>query len=129
MSERESTLSPCACSGERYDAVPRTTVRPLTCRGVGIVMLRCWGWLTKAIVLRTPSFLATRHERMLYSSTRSAPMNASAVSIPSPRSAEASNSSGDAATNASIVRSVLNGDQGPQRDVVLLNAGAALFRG
>jgi len=34
---------------------------------------------------------------------------------------------GDAATNAAIVRSVLNGDAGPQRDVVLLNAGAALF--
>ena len=34
---------------------------------------------------------------------------------------------GDAAKNAAIVRSVLNGDAGPQRDVVLLNAGAALF--
>jgi len=34
---------------------------------------------------------------------------------------------GDAATNAAIVRSVLNGDAGPQRDVVLLNAGAALY--
>jgi len=34
---------------------------------------------------------------------------------------------GDASTNAAIVRSVLRGDTGPQRDVVLLNAGAALF--
>ena len=34
---------------------------------------------------------------------------------------------GDAATNAAIVRSVVNGAAGPQRDVVLLNAGAALF--
>jgi anthranilate phosphoribosyltransferase len=34
---------------------------------------------------------------------------------------------GDAATNASIVRAVLSGEAGPPRDVVLLNAGAALF--
>ena len=34
---------------------------------------------------------------------------------------------GDAAKNAAIVRSILSGDAGPQRDVVLLNAGAALF--
>lgn len=34
---------------------------------------------------------------------------------------------GDAQTNAAIVRAVLNGDAGPQRDVVLLNAGAAMF--
>jgi anthranilate phosphoribosyltransferase len=34
---------------------------------------------------------------------------------------------GDAAINAAIVRSVLSADAGPQRDVVLLNAGAALF--
>ena len=34
---------------------------------------------------------------------------------------------GDASTNAAIVRSVLSGETGPQRDVVLLNAGAALF--
>jgi anthranilate phosphoribosyltransferase len=34
---------------------------------------------------------------------------------------------GDAAKNASIVRAVLSGESGPQRDVVLLNAGAALF--
>ncbi|MEY4094442.1 MAG: Anthranilate phosphoribosyltransferase [Acidobacteriota bacterium] len=34
---------------------------------------------------------------------------------------------GDAATNAAIVRSVLAGQAGPARDVVLLNAGAALF--
>ena len=34
---------------------------------------------------------------------------------------------GNAATNAVIVRSVLDGGAGPARDVVLLNAGAALF--
>jgi anthranilate phosphoribosyltransferase len=34
---------------------------------------------------------------------------------------------GDAAKNAAIVRAVLSGEGGPQRDVVLLNAGAALF--
>jgi len=34
---------------------------------------------------------------------------------------------GDAAANAAIVRQVLAGEAGPRRDVVLLNAGAALF--
>jgi anthranilate phosphoribosyltransferase len=34
---------------------------------------------------------------------------------------------GDAATNAAIVRRVLDGEKGPARDVVLLNAGAGLF--
>jgi anthranilate phosphoribosyltransferase len=34
---------------------------------------------------------------------------------------------GDAAANAAIVRDVLEGTRGPARDVVLLNAGAALF--
>ena len=34
---------------------------------------------------------------------------------------------GDAAENAAIVREVLSGARGPRRDVVLLNAGAALF--
>src|SRR5262245_3418769 len=34
---------------------------------------------------------------------------------------------GDAATNAAIVRAVLAGEHGPARDIVLLNAGAALF--
>ena len=34
---------------------------------------------------------------------------------------------GDAKKNADIVRSVLNGENGAARDVVLLNAGAALF--
>jgi len=33
---------------------------------------------------------------------------------------------GDAAANAATVRSVLDGDQRPERDVVLMNAGAAL---
>jgi anthranilate phosphoribosyltransferase len=34
---------------------------------------------------------------------------------------------GDAVTNAAIVRSILDGERGAPRDVVLLNAGAALF--
>jgi anthranilate phosphoribosyltransferase len=34
---------------------------------------------------------------------------------------------GDVAENATIIRAVLDGRTGPQRDVVLLNAGAALF--
>lgn len=34
---------------------------------------------------------------------------------------------GDAATNAAIVRAILDGEAGHPRDVVLLNAGAALF--
>jgi len=34
---------------------------------------------------------------------------------------------GDAATNADIIRSVLNGDAGPRRDIVVANAAAALL--
>lgn len=34
---------------------------------------------------------------------------------------------GNATTNAAIVTSILNGERGSQRDIVLLNAGAALF--
>lgn len=34
---------------------------------------------------------------------------------------------GDAAANAGIIEGVLNGERGPRRDVVLLNAGAALL--
>ena len=34
---------------------------------------------------------------------------------------------GDAATNADIIRGVLDGEKGPARDVVLLNAAASLF--
>ena len=36
---------------------------------------------------------------------------------------------GDAATNAGILRSILAGETGPRRDVVLLHAGASLFVG
>lgn len=36
---------------------------------------------------------------------------------------------GDAGTNAGIVRSVLSGEKGPKRDIVLLNAAAGLFAG
>jgi anthranilate phosphoribosyltransferase len=34
---------------------------------------------------------------------------------------------GDAAENAAHIRAVLGGNQGPFRDIVLLNAGAALL--
>ena len=36
---------------------------------------------------------------------------------------------GDAKENASIIRSVFAGEKGPRRDVVVLNAGAALCAG
>jgi anthranilate phosphoribosyltransferase len=36
---------------------------------------------------------------------------------------------GDAEENAAIIRSVLNGERGPRRDAVLLNAAAALTAG
>ncbi len=36
---------------------------------------------------------------------------------------------GDASRNAGILRSVLSGQEGPARDVVLLNAGAAIYLG
>jgi anthranilate phosphoribosyltransferase len=36
-------------------------------------------------------------------------------------------SGGDAATNAAIIRRILGGEQSPRRDVVLLNAAAALL--
>ena len=42
------------------------------------------------------------------------------------RAADADLKGGDAATNAGIARSVLAGEHGPPRDVVVLNAGAAL---
>ena len=44
-----------------------------------------------------------------------------------PKASPADLKGGDAATNATIVRAILDGRTGPQRDVVLLNAGAALF--
>ena len=44
-----------------------------------------------------------------------------------PKATPESLKGGDAATNAEIVRQVLAGTRGPARDVVLLNAGAALF--
>ena len=44
-----------------------------------------------------------------------------------PKSSAAGLKGGDAATNADIVRTIIGGRKGPQRDVVLLNAGAALF--
>jgi len=44
-----------------------------------------------------------------------------------PKAAAAALAGGDAAANAAIVRDVLAGGRGAARDVVLLNAGAALF--
>jgi anthranilate phosphoribosyltransferase len=44
-----------------------------------------------------------------------------------PKSPPSSLAGGDADVNAAIVRDVLAGRRGPARDVVLLNAGAALF--
>jgi anthranilate phosphoribosyltransferase len=44
-----------------------------------------------------------------------------------PKASPADLQGGDAAQNASIVQNVLDGQRGPARDVVLLNAGAALF--
>jgi anthranilate phosphoribosyltransferase len=46
-----------------------------------------------------------------------------------PKSTSKDLQGGDAATNAGIVREVLDGAKGPRRDVVLLNAGASLFIG
>lgn len=43
------------------------------------------------------------------------------------KSTGASLQGGDAATNAAIIRDVLDGARGPARDIVLLNAGSALF--
>ena len=43
-----------------------------------------------------------------------------------PRAGDGDLKGGDAETNAGIARSVLAGEHGPPRDVVLLNAGAAL---
>ncbi len=44
-----------------------------------------------------------------------------------PKSAAGSLAGGDASANARIIADVLRGERGPARDVVLLNAGAALF--
>jgi anthranilate phosphoribosyltransferase len=44
-----------------------------------------------------------------------------------PKAAAADLKGGDAAANAAIVTAILDGQQGAPRDVVLLNAGAALF--
>ena len=44
-----------------------------------------------------------------------------------PKAARGDLTGGDAAANAAIIRDVFAGAQGPARDVVLLNAGAALF--
>ena len=46
-----------------------------------------------------------------------------------PKATSESLKGGDAATHTAIVLSVLNGEHGAARDVVLLNAGAALFVG
>ena len=46
-----------------------------------------------------------------------------------PKAAVGALKGGDARANAAIIERVLGGDRGPARDVVLLNAGAALFIG
>ena len=46
-----------------------------------------------------------------------------------PRSTIADIAGGDAAANATLVRAVLEGERGPRRDVVLMNAAAALLAG
>ena len=43
------------------------------------------------------------------------------------RSATSALLGGDTATNVAITRSVLSGERGPRRDVILLNAGAGLY--
>ncbi len=49
-----------------------------------------------------------------------------AAALGLPRASAESLRGGDAARNAGVVRSVLAGDQGPVRDAVVLNAGAAI---
>ena len=44
-----------------------------------------------------------------------------------PKASSADLKGGDAAENAAIVTAVLAGRKGPARDIVLLNAGVALF--
>jgi anthranilate phosphoribosyltransferase len=49
------------------------------------------------------------------------------VDVGLPKAQPSALEGGDAQQNAAIIRSVLGGDRGAARDVVLLNAGAALF--
>jgi anthranilate phosphoribosyltransferase len=44
-----------------------------------------------------------------------------------PKAAAGALKGGEAPANAAIIRRILDGVQGPQRDVVLLNSGAALL--
>ena len=44
-----------------------------------------------------------------------------------PKATQAAIRGGTAADNAAVIRSVLDGERGPARDIVVLNAGAALF--
>jgi len=44
-----------------------------------------------------------------------------------PKASRAALAGGDAPVNAAIARAILNGEPGPRRDVVVLNAGAALL--
>jgi anthranilate phosphoribosyltransferase len=46
-----------------------------------------------------------------------------------PRAGRESLRGGDASVNAAIIEAVLSGDRGPRRDVVVLNAGAAVLAG
>ncbi len=44
-----------------------------------------------------------------------------------PKAARAQLAGGDATTNAAIARAIVEGEHGPRRDIVLMNAGAALL--
>ncbi|MGH7424280.1 MAG: anthranilate phosphoribosyltransferase, partial [Candidatus Methylomirabilales bacterium] len=46
-----------------------------------------------------------------------------------PRATLADLAGGDAAANAGIIRQILQGAKGPKRDIVVLNAGAAIAAG
>jgi anthranilate phosphoribosyltransferase len=57
-------------------------------------------------------------------SVRETHLDPTAVGLP--RAKPADLAGGDAAGSAAIARAILDGERGPRRDVVLLNAGAAL---
>ena len=54
-------------------------------------------------------------------------MQAAFVDVGLPKATHAAIRGGNAADNARIIRAVLAGERGPARDIVVLNAGAALF--
>jgi anthranilate phosphoribosyltransferase len=58
---------------------------------------------------------------------RVTPLRLDAQDLGVPRAGLADLRGGDAAENAAIVRAILDGERGPRRDLVLVNAGAALW--